>query len=110
MSAPDQKAWKATRDEMEEIHGIREGQGRGRGWDYDLLWLEARGIVNAVASRRALAELKALADTICERCCSGLPSDGFFDHALQVGEEEWEQVQCYANPIRVRIAEIEAEG
>ena len=62
MSAPDQKAWKATRDEMEEIHGIMECQGKGRGLDYDLLWPEARRIANAVASRRALAELKALAD------------------------------------------------
>lgn len=44
MSGPDPEKWKATRDEMEEIHGIMEFQGKGRGLDYDSLWLEARRI------------------------------------------------------------------
>ena len=81
MSAPDPKAWEATGAELWDISGA--------------VAKEAREIIESVARRRALAELRELAVSLDE--------DERGTHDTQDGlTEAWREV-C------ARIAEIEAE-
>lgn len=97
MSAPDQKDWAMTDAEIESVQ-----------YDADLYGVESDEVqapILAVARRRALAELKALAPSVCRRCAVAYPVAGQF-----VGDYWHQAEKCQAGRIHDRIAEIEAEG
>ncbi len=103
MSAPDPEKWQATGDELAEhwtMAMLFQSDGAG-------FIKHTEGIVNAVARRRALAELKALAKLECSCCRSAedLRPGGF--HYDCEGKY---LALCDAEHIHDRIAEIEAEG
>jgi len=99
MSAPDPKEWQLQQDELDAIE-----------CNLDIYGIESRELqdpVYAVARRRALAELKALAKLECSCCRSAedLRPGGF--HYDCEGKY---LALCDAEHIHDRIAEIEAEG
>lgn len=114
MSAPDQKEWKVTEDEIDAIHESAYEDWNGQNIDRALI----ADICEAVARRRALAELRALAKTVCFACGQGRPSRevepdriwGHIQHSSAVDCEVWSpHFWCEAQEIRDRIAAIEAE-
>lgn len=103
MSAPDPEKWKLTQDELDAIE-----------CNLDIYGVESRELqdpIYAVARRRAIEELKALAREMCQFCGKGVE---FTVHPFEPktrfhnGEDlgYWE---CQCPEIHDRIAAIEAE-
>jgi hypothetical protein len=69
---------------------------------------KAEPLIYAVARRRALAELKALASMMCGRCQEG---QTYGPNGRHISEDALSPYEgpCYAEDLRDRIAEIEAE-
>jgi len=99
MSAPDQKEWAPTATNLVQLGILLHPP-------YSTVeYKAAREIIERIARRRALAELKALAPSVCRRCAVAYPVAGQF-----VGDYWHQAEKCQAGRIHDRIAEIEAEG
>ena len=99
MSAPNPSAWHATAEEFRTLTLVLNGPMDDAGV------IAADKIIDVFVRRRALAELKALAPSVCRRCAVAYPVAGQF-----VGDYWHQAEKCQAGRIHDRIAEIEAEG
>jgi len=102
MSALNPEEWKATEDEIADAHLHRTMYLDGRE-------AEARKPFEAVARRRALAELRALAVRSCAFCAKA-DSPAVLCYGVWIHSYGGPHVDCKCPRINDRIAEIEAEA
>lgn len=99
MSAPDRKAWKKTQAEIDHL------------WRNDPPWCDEIGeLTEAVARRRALEELRALAASYCLLCEMKRPMSTERGSTHESPFMDGGDASCTAWAIHDRIAEIEAEA